>query len=145
MVGMVAVAYATLGQRWLQVGKPTVVFSTSAHRQIQTSILHVFATVGQRWLSFCQRQLTVSYRSPSSVHLPTLGKRWLNVRQPTVIFSTSAHRQLQTSILRVFADIGPTLAQGEKANCHFVNISPSSATDVYPPCMCRHWANVGSK
>ena len=46
MVGMVAVAYATLGQRWLQVRKPTVVFSTSAHRQIQTSILRVFAEIG---------------------------------------------------------------------------------------------------
>ena len=75
MVGMVAVAYATSGQRWLQVGKPTVVFSTSAHRQIHTSILYVFA------------------------------------------------------------DIGPTLAQGNKANCHFVNVSPPSATDVYPPCI----------
>ena len=85
MVGMVAVAHATLGQRWLQVGKPTVVFSTSAHRQIQTSILHVIA------------------------------------------------------------DSGPTLAQGKKANGHFVNVSPSSATKAYPPCICRHWANVGSR
>ena len=71
MVGMVAVAYATLGQRWLQVGKPTVVFSTSAHRQMQTSILHVFA------------------------------------------------------------DSGSTLARGDEAKCHFVNVSPPSATDVY--------------
>ena len=85
MVGMVAVAYATLGQRWLQVGKQTVVFSMSAHRQIQTSILHVFA------------------------------------------------------------DSGPTLAQGNKLNCHFFIVSPPSATDVYLPCICRHWANVGSR
>ena len=73
-----------------------------------------------------------------------LGQRWLQVEKPTVVFSTSAHRQIQTSILHVFADSGPTSAQGNKANCHFVNVSPPSATDVYPPCICRHWANVGS-
>ena len=119
MVGMGAVAYATLGQRWLQVGKPTVVFSTSAHRQI--------------------------LRRLSSMYLSTVSQRWLKVIKPTVILSTSAHRQLQTSILREFSDIGPTLAQCKKANGHFVNDSLPSATDVYPPCICRHWANVGSK
>ena len=118
MVGMVAMAYATLGQRWLQVGKPAVVFSTSAH---------------------CR------YRRLSSMYLLTVGQRWLKVINPTVILSTSAHRHLHTSILRAFADIGPTLAQGKKANGHFVNVSPPSATDVYPPVVCRHWANVGSK
>ena len=79
-----------------------------------------------------------------AVAYATLGHRWLQVRKPTVVFSTSAHRQMQTSILHVFAEIGPTLAQGNKANRHFVNVSPPSATDVYPPCICRHWANVGS-
>ena len=81
----------------------------------------------------------------SSMYLPTVGQRLLKVIKPTVILSTSAHRQLQTSILRAFADIGPTLAQCKKANGHFVNVSPPSATNVYPPCICRHWANVGSK
>ena len=79
------------------------------------------------------------------MYLPTVGQRWLKVIKPTVILSTSAHRQLQTSIVRAFADIGPTLAQGKKANSHFVNVSPPSATYVYPPCICRHWANVGSR
>ena len=106
-----------MGQRWLQVGKPTVVFL---------------------------RQLTVRYRRLSSMYLPTVGQRWLKVIKPTVILSTSAHRQLQTSILRAFADIGTTLAQGKKANSHFVNVSSPSATDVYPSCICRHWATVGS-
>ena len=92
MVGMVAVAYATLGQRWLQVGKPTAVFL---------------------------RQPTVRYRRLSSMYLPTVGQRWLKVIKQTVILSTSAHRQLQTSILRVFADIGPTLAQSNKTNSVF--------------------------
>ena len=78
-----------------------------------------------------------------AVAYATLGQRWLQVRKPTVVLSTSAHRQIQTSILRVFAEIGPTLDQGKKANGNFVNVSPTSATDVYPPCICRHWANVG--
>ena len=38
MVGMVTVTYATLCQRWLQVEKPTVVFSTSAHRRNDTDV-----------------------------------------------------------------------------------------------------------
>ena len=121
MAGTVAVAYATLGQRWLQVGKPTVVFSTSAHRQIETSILRTFANIGPT-LAQCKKAnghfVNVSppseYRCLSSVYLPTLGQRWLKVRKPTVILSTSAHRQLQTFILRVFADIGPMLAQSKK-------------------------------
>ena len=79
------------------------------------------------------------------MYMPTVGQRWLKIIKPTVILSMSTHRQLQTSILRAFADIGPTLAQCEKANCHFVNVSPPSATDVYPPCIYRHWANVGSR
>ena len=61
------------------------------------------------------------------------------------IWPTGKCCAVQTSIFRVFADIGPTLAQSEKANCHFVNVSPPSATDVYPLCICRHWANVGSE
>ena len=65
-------------------------------------------------------------------------------RKTNSCFSTSAYRQIQTSILHVFADSGPTLAQGNNANCHFVNVSPPSATDVYPSCICRHWATVGS-
>ena len=66
------------------------------------------------------------YRRLSSVYLPTLGQRWLKVRKPTVILSTSAHRQLQTSILCVFADIGPTLAQSKKKKVFF----PSHTTDM---------------
>ena len=95
--------------------------------------------------SFFQRRPTVRYRRLSSMYLPTVGQRWLTVIKPTVIMSTSAHRQLQTSILRALADIGPTLAQGKKANGYFVNVSPPSATDIYPACICRHWANVGSR
>ena len=72
--------------------KANLVFSTSAQRRIQTSILGAFADIG-----------------------PML----VNVRKPTVILSTSSHRQLQTSIIRVFDDIGSTLAQGEETNSVF--------------------------
>ena len=124
-------------------------------------------------MSECQP--TVRYRRLSSMYLPTVDQRLLKVIKPTVILSTSAQCQLQTSILRVFADIGPTLAQGKRTNGHFVNVSPPSATakclfsvyfptlgqrwlkvskptviplsatDVYPLCICRHWANVDSR
>ena len=82
----------TVGQRWLKVMKPTVILSTSAHRQLQMSILRAFADIGPT-LAQCKK---------ANGHL-----------------ATSAHRQLQTTILRVFADIGPTLAESKKINSVF--------------------------
>ena len=153
MVGMVAVAYATLGQRWLQVGKPTVVFSTSAQRQIYRRLSSMYLpTVSQRWLKVIK--LTVILSTSAHRQLQTSILRAFAYIGPTLAqgkkanghFSTSAHRQLQTSILRVIADIGPTLAQGGKANCHFVNVSPPSGyrrlSSVYLPTLGQRWLKV---
>ena len=56
-----------------------------------------------------------------AVAYATLGQRWLQVRKPTVVLSTSAHRQLDV-YPPVFADIGPTLAQGKKTNSFFSHV-----------------------
>ena len=107
------------------------------HNQVYRHIPGSKMTLGQRWQWLAH--------ACSQWHM----QRWANagyryerqqlfvLRQPTVRYSSS--------ILYVFANSGPTLAQGNKANCHFVKVSPQSATDVYPLCICQHWANVGSR
>ena len=106
------------------------------HNQVYRHIPGSKLTLGQRW-QWLACMLAVAYA--------TLGQRWLQVWKATVVCSTSAHSQLQTSILCVFANIGPTLTQGKKANDHFVNVRPPSAIQTSLPCICWHWANVGSR
>ena len=71
---------------------------------------------------------TVSSHHPQEVLLAqfSLYVHKGGLKPDSFYISTSAHRQLQTSFLREFADIGPTLAQSRKNNSVF----PSHITDM---------------